>query len=297
MATIAEWVEGARPRTLPAAVSPVLAGSATALVALGRFESRHVVVAALCAVIALALQIGVNFANDHSDGVRGTDDERIGPMRLVGSGAATPSTVKAAAFTCFGIAAVAGLVAVWMTGLWWLLAVGAAAILAAWFYTGGRHPYGYLGLGEVFVFIFFGLVAVAGTHLLLTRSTSIAAWMLAVAIGLIACLILVANNLRDIEGDTASGKRTLATRIGDPGSRTLFMVMARFTLFFVVIAAATSHPWLLLGMVGGIPLMLANATVSRGATGRELIGVLKLTGIAELLVGLGVLFGAVLAVA
>ena len=159
MATPSQWLAGARPRTLPAAVSPVVAGSGAAYIA-GHFGA---LVAVLCLVVALALQVGVNYANDYSDGIRGTDAVRVGPMRLVGSGAATPSAVKRAAFGSFGVAGVAGLAVVWLSGHWWLLIVGAAAILAAWFYTGGKHPYGYAGLGELMVFVFFGLVAVMGT--------------------------------------------------------------------------------------------------------------------------------------
>lgn len=294
MATAAQWIEGARPRTLPAAIAPVLAAAASSLVVLQRFSGRHLLVLVLCAVVALALQVGVNYANDYSDGIRGTDDERVGPMRLVGSKAAQPRQVKAAAFACFGVAAVAGLAAVLITQQWWLLAVGVAAIAAAWFYTGGSKPYGYRGLGEVFVFVFFGLVAVCGTHLLVTGGWSMLALLLAVSIGTVACMILIANNLRDLEGDRAVGKRTLATRLGDSGTRTLFWGLVRVVLVFIAIAAAIYSPWLLLGLAGAIPLMSANAAVARGATGPDLIGVLKLTGIAELLVGAGLLAGAIL---
>ena len=221
MASVSAWLEGARPRTLPAAVAPVLAGSGLAWFE-GGFDAG---LAGLCLLVSLALQVGVNYANDYSDGIRGTDAARVGPMRLVGSGAATPAAVKAAAFAAFGVAALAGLAIVALTGLFWLLAIGAAAILAAWFYTGGSNPYGYLGLGEVFVFVFFGLVAVGGTTFVQLGRLTVATGWLAVAIGCLACAILVANNLRDRAGDEAVGKRTLATRLGERGTRRFFVAL------------------------------------------------------------------------
>jgi len=245
MATAADWVEGARPRTLPAALAPVLAGSGIAWFE-GGFDP---VLAALALVVALALQIGVNFANDYSDGVRGTDEARVGPKRLVGSGAASPGQVRAAAFVGFGVAAVAGLAVVVVTGHWWLLALGAACIVAAWYYTGGRRPYGYLGLGELFVFVFFGLVAVSGTVYIQVGAVGAAAWWTAVAIGALACAILVANNLRDLEGDRAAGKRTLATRLGDRGTRRFFVGLLAVATVGVVGVAATSTWWALLGLL------------------------------------------------
>ena len=171
----------------------------------------------LALVVSLALQVGVNYANDYSDGIRGTDATRVGPLRLVGSGLASPGAVRAAAFACFAVAAVAGLGLVLLTGFWWLLAVGAACIVAAWFYTGGRHPYGYLGLGELFVFVFFGLVAVGGTVYVQLGRVPLAGLVAGVAIGALACALLVVNNLRDLANDARAGKRTLATRIGDRG--------------------------------------------------------------------------------
>lgn len=291
MATRAEWVEGARLRTLPAAVAPVLAGTAVALF----FGGFSAVRAVLALVVALALQVGVNFANDYSDGIRGTDADRVGPQRLVGSGAAPAATVRAAAFACFGVAALAGLVLVWLTQAWWLLAVGAAAILAAWYYTGGRRPYGYAGLGEVFVFVFFGLVAVAGTTFVQLGRVPEAAWWAAVAMGALACAILVANNLRDLDGDRAVGKRTLAVRLGDRGTRWLHVGLVALAVFAVVQVAATTSPWALLGLAmvvllaGPVRLMLA------GAQGPTLIRVLKLTGLAELAGAAGLLLGLALA--
>src|SRR3954466_8412698 len=205
MPTASAWLHGARPRTLPAAVSPVLAGTGVAV-----YDDAAVWWKALLAlVVALALQVAVNYANDYSDGVRGTDADRVGPMRLVGSGTATPGAVKRAAFLAFGVAAVAGLVLA-ATTAWWLALVGLLCVLAAWFYTGGSRPYGYLGLGEVMVFCFFGLVAVMGTAYVQVETWQISALYAAVGIGGLACAILVANNLRDIPTDRVAGKMTLA---------------------------------------------------------------------------------------
>jgi 1,4-dihydroxy-2-naphthoate octaprenyltransferase len=219
VATAQQWVAGARPRTLPAALAPVLVGTGVAAyqwhVSWGR--------AALALVVALALQVGVNYANDYSDGIRGTDADRVGPIRLVGQGLAAPTQVRTAAALAFGVAALAGLVLVLRTEAWWLLAVGALAILAAWFYTGGPRPYGYAGLGEVFVLVFFGVVATVGTAYVQTLAITWLALVLSVGVGLLAVAILVANNLRDIPGDTVAGKRTLAVRLGDLGTRRFFL--------------------------------------------------------------------------
>jgi 1,4-dihydroxy-2-naphthoate octaprenyltransferase len=287
MATLAEWVEGARPRTLPAAVAPVLAGSAVAA-----FEGGFVpVLAGLALLVTLALQVGVNYANDYSDGIRGTDADRVGPMRLVGSGAARPRQVLAAAISAFAVGAVAGLLIVVLTGLWWLLIVGAVSIAAAWYYTGGRYPYGYLGLGELFVFIFFGLVAVSGTVYIQVGAVSITAWWTAVAIGALACAILVANNLRDLEGDRESGKRTLATRLGDRCTRWFFFGLVVVAVVSVVVISALTTWWALLGLVMMLALVGPIRDVATGASGPQLIPVLKLTGIAELLCAVGVFAG------
>ena len=291
MTTMAEWVEGARPRTLPAAFSPVIAGTGIAWAV----DGFNPVTAVLALVVSVALQVGVNYANDYSDGVRGTDADRVGPMRLVGSGAAAPATVKRAAFGCFGIAAVAGLVIVVLTQLWWLLAVGVACILAAWFYTGGTRPYGYHGLGEVFVFVFFGLVAVTGTTLVQAHHIPWSALAAAVAIGSLACAILVANNLRDLDGDRASGKHTLATRLGDRGTRGGYLGLLVVAAIAVVLIAALISWWCLLGLVFVLPSVPAVRAVLAGATGRELITVLKTTGIAELLCAIGLAVGCLLA--
>src|SRR5688500_17038327 len=214
MPTASDWIAGARPRTLPAAVAPVLAGTGVAA-----YVDQAVWWKALLAlVVSLALQVGVNYANDYSDGIRGTDADRVGPMRLVGSGTATPRAVKTAAFTAFGVAAVAGLVLASTTALW-LVAVGLVCVLAAWFYTGGDKPYRYLGLGEVMVFVFFGLVAVVGTTYVQTETWEWAALYAAVGIGALACAILVVNNLRDVDSDEAVGKRTLAVALGPARTR------------------------------------------------------------------------------
>ena len=291
MASLAEWVEGARPRTLPAALAPVLAGSAIAW-----FENGFsTLLACLALMVALSLQVGVNFANDYSDGIRGTDAARVGPLRLVGSGAALPRQVLAAALACFALAAAAGLAIVWLTGLWWLIGVGAAAIAAAWYYTGGRRPYGYFGLGELFVFVFFGLVAVSGTVYVQLGRVTTATWWTAVAIGALACAILVANNLRDLDGDRVAGKRTLATRLGDVGTRRFFLGLLVAAALGVLGVAATSSWWALLGWFMLVALIGPVREVARGVTGRALIPVLKQTGLAELACAVGLFVGLLIA--
>jgi 1,4-dihydroxy-2-naphthoate octaprenyltransferase len=286
MPTAAHWVAGARPRTLPAAVSPVLAGTGVAV-----YDDAAVWWKALLAlVVALALQVGVNYANDYSDGIRGTDAVRVGPMRLVGSGTATPQAVKRAAFLAFGVAALAGLVLA-ATTAWWLLVVGALCVLAAWFYTGGSKPYGYLGLGEVMVFCFFGLVAVVGTAYVQTETWEIAAVYAAVGIGAIACALLVANNLRDIPTDREAGKLTLAVRLGDARTRALYVMLLLLALVTLVAVTLSTTWWALLALTYAVPAGRAARTVSSGAGGPALVPVLQLTGITELLYGLGLLVG------
>jgi 1,4-dihydroxy-2-naphthoate octaprenyltransferase len=276
--TAGQWLEGARPRTLPAAAAPVVAASG-----LAAFDDGFSPVRALLAlVVALALQVGVNYANDYSDGIRGTDAVRVGPLRLVGSGLATPATVKRAAFACFGLAAVAGLVLVVMTGQWWLLGVGAASVAAGWYYTGGQRPYGYRGLGEVFVFVFFGLVAVCGTYYVQVGRVSLAALLTGVWVGALACAILVANNLRDLEGDRAVGKRTLATRFGDRGTRLFYVSLVRVAALVVVVVALLTNSWALVGLAGLVVALPASRRVLEGATGPDLVPVLKATALAEL---------------
>ena len=237
--------------------------------------------ALLALVVSLALQVAVNYANDYSDGIRGTDADRVGPMRLVGSGAAAPGAVKRAAFLAFGVAAVAGLVLA-ATTAWWLVAVGAVCVAAAWFYTGGSKPYGYLGLGEVMVFVFFGLVAVIGTTYVQTESWEWPALFCAVGVGALTCAILVANNLRDIPSDTVAGKRTLAVKLGADRTRALYALLVLAAAAAVVAVAVSTTWWALLGLGFLVPAAPAVRTVTGGATGPQLVPVLQQTGIAEL---------------
>lgn len=272
---------GARPRTLPAAIVPVAVGAGCAVGA-GIDGAEPVwwrVV--LAAVVSLALQIGVNYANDYSDGVRGTDDVRVGPVRLVATGLATPSQVKRAALLSFGVAAVAGLVLAADT-TWWLLVVGAVSIAAGWLYTGGPKPYGYLGLGEVFVFVFFGLVATAGTVFVAVEQITALSLVAGSIVGCLACALLVINNLRDIPTDRAAGKVTLAVRLGEGRTRALFgALLAGAYLSLVPMGRATDTLWVM-APVGSIPLaMQAIAAVRRASTPRELIPVLQATSLAQ----------------
>ncbi|MGN0063610.1 MAG: 1,4-dihydroxy-2-naphthoate polyprenyltransferase [Nocardioides sp.] len=281
MTSAADWIAGSRPRTLPAAVAPVLVGTAVASWVDDDWTWGGMWWRALLAlVVSLALQVGVNYANDYSDGIRGTDEDRVGPMRLVGSGAASPGAVKAAAFAAFGVAGVAGLVLAAATA-WWLVLVGLVCVVAAWKYTGGKNPYGYLGLGEVMVFVFFGLVAVMGTTFVQTRTLELPALYAAVGIGALACAILVANNLRDIPTDTVAGKNTLAVRLGDSRTRALYALLVGAAAAAVVAVAAATTWWALLGLgflaVAG-PLVRLVAT---GASGAGLIPVLARTGMSE----------------
>lgn len=279
MAALRDWVAGARPRTLPAAVVPVVVGSGVA-VGYGRFSAWR---AALALLVALALQIGVNYANDYSDGVRGTDEVRVGPVRLVASGLARPRQVLAAAAACFAVAGVAGLVLAAATS-WWLLLIGAAALAAAWFYTGGSRPYGYRALGEVSVFLFFGLVAVAGTAYVQMRALDWLAVAAAVPVGLLACALLVINNLRDIPTDRETGKRTLAVVLGDQRTRALY-VGCILVPFCVAVALAPVAPLSLVALAA-VPLALAPVRqVWRGVTGRGLISALGQTGRLQLAFG------------
>ncbi len=279
---LSTWIAGARPRTLPAAVVPVAVGAACAA---GVTDGPGVVWwRVICAlVVSLLLQVGVNYANDYSDGVKGTDDVRVGPVRLVASGMASARAVKRAALASLLGAAVVGLGLAIATS-WWLLVVGAAAVVAAWGYTGGPRPYGYLGLGELFVFVFFGLVATVGTSYVAIEQVPDVTWLAATGVGFLACALLVVNNLRDIPTDAQVGKRTLAVRLGD--QRTRWMYVGLVIGGFVMAAlAAVSRPWALLALIG---LAMAHIPVRRvlaGASGRELIGVLGATGRTQLVYG------------
>jgi 1,4-dihydroxy-2-naphthoate octaprenyltransferase len=280
MATPAQWLAGARPKTLPAALAPVLVGTGAA----AALDGFRPVPALLALLVALALQVAVNYANDYSDGTRGTDAERVGPMRLVGSGAASPRQVLVAAGLAFAVAAAAGLALAALSS-WWLVAVGAVCIAAAWTYTGGPLPYGYRALGEVFVFVFFGLVAVVGTTYAQTGTLPGLAFAVAVPIGLLSVALLMVNNLRDIEGDAVVGKRTLAVLLGERATRLAYAGLLIVALG-VVVAVGITRPWVLLVLVGA-PLALPPArTVLTGGRGPALIGALQGTGLLTLATGL-----------
>jgi len=276
MATTAEWIEGARPRTLPSAIAPVIVGTGAA----ASLDSPVWWKAMLALVVSVSLIIGVNFANDYSDGIRGTDDERVGPLRLVGSKVAAPGSVKAAALICFAIAGVAGLV-LSLTSAWWLILIGALCIGGAWYYTGGKNPYGYSGFGEVSVFVYFGLIAVLGTQFVQAGCIDWAGAVCAVAVGAFSSAVLVANNLRDIGTDAVSGKRTMAVRLGDGGTRRLHATLLVAPIVLSVVLGLRT-PWALLGLLV-LPLAArANAPVRRRALGLELIPALRDTGLAML---------------
>jgi len=274
-----DWLAGARPRTLPAAVAPVLVGTGAAAGADGFDPIR----ALLALVVSLALQLGVNYANDYSDGVRGTDAQRVGPTRLVAAGLATGSAVRTAALLCFAVAAAAGLVLAART-TWWLLLVGAAAIAAAWFYTGGAKPYGYHALGELSVFLYFGVVAVVGTCYVQVERILPQAVAASIPVGLLACALLVVNNLRDIEGDAVAGKRTLAVVLGD--RRTRWLYAALVVLSFVVVAGLSFYrPFAALALAAAILALPPVGEVLGRARGLDLLPPLRDTGLTQLLLG------------
>jgi len=286
MATPAQWLEGARPRTLPAAVSPVLAGTGVA----AYLDQAVWWKAVFALMVALALQVGVNYANDYSDGIRGTDEDRVGPLRLVGAGVASAHSVMLAAWASFGVAAVLGLVLAATTS-WWLIAVGLVCIVAAWFYTGGKKPYGYHALGEVMVFVFFGLVAVMGTTYVQTEALHVASLDAAIGVGALACAILVANNLRDIPTDREVGKRTLAVVLGDEQTRYLYVFLVAVAGIALLGLALATSVWALVGLVFAIAVIPAVRVVLSGTTGAGLIPVLQKTGVAELLYAVGIFVG------
>lgn len=286
MASPAAWVGGARPRTLPAALAPVAVGSGVA----AHLDSFGLSAALLALLVAVAFQVGVNYHNDYSDGVKGTDDRRVGPVRLVGQGLATARSVKSAAIGAFVVGAVAGVALTVLSQQWWLVPAGIASVLAGWFYTGGPRPYGYAGFGELFVFVFFGLVAVVGTAAAQIGSITWLAVVASVPVGLWACAILIANNLRDIPTDTEAGKNTLAVRLGDGRTRTLFVAVV-IVGFLIVLAMVVVTPWVLLGLVGLIPAARPLSTVRSGATGVALVPALAGTGVTLLVGGLGLALG------
>jgi len=271
-----KWIIGARPRTLPAAVAPVVVATALAGSDASLFS------ALLALIVSLSLQVGVNYANDYSDGIRGTDADRVGPTRITASGMATPASVKAAAFISFGVGAVSGLGLAVMTS-WWLIAVGLISILAAWGYTGGKNPYGYLGLGELFVFIFFGVVATVGTFYVQTESITANSVLASIPMGTFACALLAINNIRDRALDAPAGKKTLAVRLGDRKARYLFVALIVLGYLAVL---AMGKPWALLTLITlPVALQLIRGVLGN-AQGRELIPFLAKTGQLQLLFAL-----------
>ena len=292
MATAREWFEGARPRTLGAAIAPIAVGTGAA----ATIGAVQPVRAGLALIVMLAAQIGANYANDYSDGIRGTDQERVGPVRLVGQGLAAPAHVRRAALASLLVSAAAGLILVALTGQWWLLGVGAVALLAAWLYTGGPKPYGYFGLGEVFVFAFFGIVPVVGTAYVQALTIPAAAWVASIGVGALTCAVLVANNLRDIPTDAAVGKRTLAVRMGDRATRVAYVVLivsAYAVIPPIALPGGLGLAFAWLGIVSAALALRPVLAVISGASGRDLVPVLQATGL--LVLAYGLLLGAGLA--
>lgn len=276
MASFAQWIEGARPRTLPNAIAPVIAGTGAAAWLGGAVWWK----ALLALTVAVALIIGVNYANDYSDGIRGTDDDRTGPVRLVGARLARPRAVLTAAVTALSVGALAGL-ALALVSAPWLLVVGAACIAGAWLYTGGSRPYGYAGFGEIAVFVFFGLVAVLGTQYTQALRVDWVGGALAVGIGALSSAVLVANNLRDIATDKPAGKITLAVRLGDARTRLLFMLLVALA-GVLTLALMRATPWCAVGFLATPLALRAAAPVRSGLGGAALIPVLRDTGLTML---------------
>jgi len=284
MTTREQWIAGARPKTLPAAIAPVLVGTSFA------GYNASFLHTFLALAVALSLQIGVNYANDYSDGIKGTDFDRVGPMRLVGSGAATADSVKKAAFISFFVAAIAGLILASRTS-WLLIILGAICIIAAWTYTGGPKPYGYQAMGEVSVFIFFGVVATVGTYYVQTESVSREVILASFAMGALACAILVLNNLRDLPSDEVAGKKTLAVVIGDKSTRDLYKWLMFFALVISVALALFSFYYLF--ALVSLPLVSKSVrAVSAGARGGELISLLAKTGRIQIIYSIALSFAA-----
>jgi len=277
-----DWLAGARPRTLPLALAPVVLGAGSAQWA-GAFD---VVLFLLCVVVAVALQIGVNYANDYSDGIRGTDAHRVGPARLTGSGRVEPAKVKRAAFVSFGVAILAGLALVLVSQLWLFLAIGALALVAAWFYTGGRRPYGYQGLGEGVVFVFFGLVATVGTAWVMVGSIPAETWLTGSAAGFFASAVLLVNNIRDLDQDAQVGKKTLAVRLGDRPSRILLVVVLLMPYVILGILSLV-FIWAPVVFVTGIMTVVVIVIVLTARTPKELITALGLMSLNAVVYALG----------
>lgn len=271
-------------RTLPLAVAPIVLGSASADL-VDRFDP---LLAVLALLVALLLQIGVNYANDYSDGIRGTDANRVGPVRLTGSGLVRPQAVMRAAAITFGLAAICGLAIVLLTGQWWLVAVGAVSIIAAWYYTGGKSPYGYAGLGEIAVFIFFGLIATVGTAYVQILEIDPMAVLLGINFGFYATAVLLVNNIRDIDTDRLSGKKTLSVRIGVRASKWLFGTLLVLPVIFNILLASL-YPATIIGLANLMLVFPAFMAGVRGKTARDYISALKLTSFAGL--GFGLLVG------
>ena len=271
------WVEGARLRTLPLAIAPVAIGAGAA----DSVQAFDLTLTLVALAVALFLQIGVNFANDYSDGIRGTDDYRVGPLRLTGSKSVKPEAVKLAAFAFFGLAAVSGLAIVLITGFYWLIAVGVAAIVAAWFYTGGKSPYGYAGLGELAVFVFFGLVATIGTAFIQIGFIEFNAVLGGIASGLFASAVLMVNNIRDIETDKLASKKTLAVMLGKKSATALYLLMI-WLPFLILAFFVLLYPATLMGFFALLLVFPATMIVLSAKTAKELILVLKLTSFASL---------------
>ncbi|GAB2527587.1 1,4-dihydroxy-2-naphthoate polyprenyltransferase [Paramicrobacterium agarici] len=288
-ATAGDWIRAARIPTLPMSIAPVLVGTGAARIA-GAPDEFHWVRALLCLAVAVALQIGVNFANDYSDGIRGTDKSRVGPGRLVGSGKASPRSVLIVALVFFGLAAVAGVLITIATQQWWLIAVGAACILAAWFYTGGKRPYGYYALGEIVVFIFFGLVATLGTMWVQVGQLNQEAWYGAVGVGLISMSAILVNNLRDRESDKLSRKHTLSVLIGNLATRIFFVVLmlVPFAIAALVALFYTGIWYAAFALLAALPACLIVVTAR---TPKELVLALKLVGVTQLLYGIAFFVG------